>query len=42
MNWSRRFDDPIETPDERTIKALKEAADYALSLPEDVAITPPW
>jgi hypothetical protein len=32
----------IETPDERAIKALKEAADYALSLPEDVANTPPW
>jgi hypothetical protein len=42
MDWSRRFDDPIKTPDGRTIKTLKEAADHALSLPENVANTLPW
>jgi hypothetical protein len=28
MNWSRRFDDPIKTPDGKTLRTLKDAAEY--------------
>lgn len=42
MKWSRRFNDPIELPDGRTIKTLKEAAAYGLKLPKDMAASEPW
>jgi hypothetical protein len=29
MNWSRRFDAPIKTPDGKTLRTLKDAAEPA-------------
>jgi hypothetical protein len=42
MNWSRRFEDPIELPDGRIINTIGEAAEYALELPSKIGSTPPW
>jgi hypothetical protein len=42
MNWSRRFDDPIEMPDGSTIRTVGEAAEYAVTLPREVGNTEPW
>jgi hypothetical protein len=41
-NWSRRFDAPIKTPDGKTLRTLKDAAEYVLALPEKVQAEPPW
>jgi hypothetical protein len=36
MNWSRRFDEPITTPDGKTLRTLKDAADYVLAQPPEI------
>jgi hypothetical protein len=41
-NWSRRFDEPIDLPDGRTINTIGEAAEYALDLPSKIGGTRPW
>ena len=33
MSWSRRFDEPIKTPDGKTLRTLQNAAEYVLALP---------
>jgi hypothetical protein len=40
-NWSRRFDEPIDLPDGRTINTIGEAAEYALDLPSKIGRTRP-
>jgi hypothetical protein len=42
VNWSRRFDDPIKTPDGKTLRTLKDAAEYVLALPKAVQAEPQW
>ena len=42
MSWSRRFDEPIKTPDGKTLRALKDAANYVLSLPPDIQKEQHW
>jgi hypothetical protein len=42
MAWSRRFEEPIELPDGRTLRTLKEAADYILKLPKSEREAPIW
>jgi hypothetical protein len=34
MTWSRQFEDPILLPDGRTLRTLKNAADYIMKLPK--------
>src|SRR5260370_42261208 len=33
MSWSRRFDEPIILPDGRTLRTLRDAASYIMTLP---------
>ena len=42
VDWSRRFDDPIELPDGRIINTISEAAEYARELPSNIGNTQPW
>lgn len=35
--WSTKFDEPIELPDERKLRTLRDAAEYVLALPPKVA-----
>jgi hypothetical protein len=42
MNWSRRFDDPIKTPDGKTLRTLKDAAEYVLALPAEAQAELGW
>jgi hypothetical protein len=42
MRWSRSFDDPITTPDGKTLRTLKDAAEYVLALPEKTQAEPAW
>jgi hypothetical protein len=42
VDWSRRFDDPIEMPDGRIIDTIGEAAEYAVDLPTKIGSAPPW
>ncbi len=42
MTWSRRFDEPIKTPEGRTLRTLKDAAEYVLSLPPQKQKEPAW
>ncbi|MEZ5822312.1 MAG: hypothetical protein R3D82_16060 [Xanthobacteraceae bacterium] len=39
--WQRRFDDPI-TVDGRTLRTLREAADYIVALPETTSRQEHW
>jgi hypothetical protein len=41
-NWSRRFDGPIKTPDGKTLRTLKDAAEYVLALPKKMQNEPAW
>jgi hypothetical protein len=34
MPWSARFDEPITLPDGRTLKTLRDAANYITALPK--------
>jgi hypothetical protein len=40
--WSRRFDDPILTPDGSTMRTIGEAAAYAAKLPKKLGKSPAW
>jgi hypothetical protein len=42
MNWSRRFDEPITTPDGKTLRTLKDAADYVLAQPPEIQAELAW
>lgn len=35
-------DDPIKTPDGKTLRTLKDAAEYVLALPKKVQAEPAW
>lgn len=39
--WQRRFDDPISI-DGRTLRTLREAADYIVALPEKTSLQEHW
>jgi hypothetical protein len=41
-NWSRHLDPAINTPDGKTLRTLKDAAEYVLALPEKVQAEPAW
>ncbi len=41
-NWSRRFIDPIELPDGRRLRSLREAANYITALPPREHDRPHW
>jgi len=34
LSWSRAFDDPIPTPNGKTLRTLKDAAAYIMVLPK--------
>jgi hypothetical protein len=42
VNWSRRFDEPIKTPDGKSLRTLKDAAEYVLALPKKAQADPAW
>jgi hypothetical protein len=42
VNWSRRFEDPVPMPDGSTVRTIREAAEYATSLPRKIGNTEPW
>jgi hypothetical protein len=42
MSWSRRFDEPIKTPDGKTLRTLQDAAEYVLALPPEVQSEQTW
>jgi hypothetical protein len=42
VNWSRHLDPPINTPDGKTLRTLKDAAEYVLALPKKVQAEPAW
>jgi hypothetical protein len=42
MDWSRRFDSPIKTPGGKTLRTLKDAAEYVLALPKETQAEPAW
>ena len=42
MSWSRRFFNPIELPDGRTLVTLKDAGEYIQSLPTATQNEQPW
>jgi len=39
MSWSRRFDDPIPTPNGKPLLTLKDVAAYIMALPKKEADT---
>lgn len=39
--WQRRFDDPIQV-DDRTLRTLRDAADYIMELPPKTSRQPRW
>lgn len=41
-DWRRRFDEPIKTPDGKTLRTLKDAAEYVLALSPEVQAEPAW
>ena len=42
MPWSRAFDQPIALRGAGRLATLQQAADYIMSLPEDVQQQPRW
>lgn len=42
MSWTRRLDPPIVLPEGRKLVTLRDAAEYVLTLPEDVQQQPAW
>lgn len=40
--WQRKFEDPIELPDGRTLVTLRDAADYITNLPKKESDLPEW
>jgi hypothetical protein len=41
-SWSRHLDPAINTPDGKTLRTLKDAAEYVVALPEKVQAEPAW
>jgi hypothetical protein len=41
-DWSRRFDDPIQSPKGKKLVTLKDAAAYILALPKSKQQSPEW
>lgn len=41
LGWHRRFDDPI-TVDGRTLRTLRDAADYIVALPPKTSLQEHW
>jgi hypothetical protein len=42
VDWSRRFDDPIQPPKGKKLVTLKDAAAYILALPKSKQQSPEW
>lgn len=42
MAWSRRFEDPIQLPDGRELRTLRDAAKYVMKLPGKSRQSEPW
>jgi hypothetical protein len=42
MSWSRRFDDPINTPDGLVLRTLRDAGEYIQALPKAQHKRPEW
>jgi hypothetical protein len=42
MSWSRRFDDPITTPDGLVLRTLGDAGEYIQALPRAQNRRPEW
>lgn len=42
MSWSRRFEDPIKLPSGKTLRTLRDAADYIQKLPAKEAEKRHW
>jgi hypothetical protein len=42
VNWSRRFDNPIKTPDGKTLRTRQDAAEYVLALPPEIQNEQTW
>jgi hypothetical protein len=40
--WSLPFDEPIELPDGKTARTLRQAADYVMALPRTEHDHPKW
>lgn len=40
--WQRKFEDPIELPDGRTLVTLRDAATYITGLPKKESALPEW
>ena len=42
MSWSRHFDKPIDLPDGRKLRTLKDAGEYILALPTNIQKEKRW
>jgi hypothetical protein len=42
MSWSRRFEDPITTPDGLVLRTLRDAGEYIQALPRPQHKQPEW
>jgi hypothetical protein len=42
MSWEQTFADPIELPDGRTLRSLRDAGNFIASLPKSVQDRPEW
>jgi len=42
VDWSRRFDEPIQPPKGKKLLTLKDAAAYILALPKSKQQSPEW
>jgi hypothetical protein len=42
MSWSRRFDDPITTPDGLVLRTLHDSGEYIQALPRAIHQRPEW
>jgi hypothetical protein len=42
VSWSRHFDKPIDLPDGRKLRTLKDAGEYILALPPNIQKGDRW
>jgi hypothetical protein len=42
MSWEQTFADPIELPDGRTLRSLRDAGEFIQSLPKAMQDRPEW
>jgi hypothetical protein len=40
--WQRRFEEPVQLPDGRTLVTVRDAATYITSLPKKESALPEW